>query len=257
MLIDIKTAFILVGLLYIVLPTVIFYLLKDYTHAPVRLWCFGGLLVGNSMILLAIRAQYESYLPCFVAFTASNALMVLGYLFRIQSLRIELKKPLSPSHIVWILLSFILIFEILRVVLGVALIRMCFAYFSISLLAFWVAISSLEYEKKFGIKQIRLIYSPYFLLSCLLVFRILSLLLGYESANPLGNSLSINLIALVSLITVILSNVVYLGMMLAKPESVGAESNRKNKKLMNELKNQTKIVRDLIRVQAFSVVGTY
>lgn len=140
MLIDIKTAFILVGLLYIVLPTVIFYLLKDYTHAPVRLWCFGGLLVGSSMILLAIRAQYESYLPCFVAFTASNALMVLGYLFRIQSLRIELKKPLSPSHIVWILLSFILIFEILRVVLGVALIRMCFAYFSISLLAFWVAI---------------------------------------------------------------------------------------------------------------------
>lgn len=96
-----------------------------------------------------------------------------------------------------------------------------------------------------------------YLLSCLLVFRILSLLLGYESANPLGNSLSINLIALVSLITVILSNVVYLGMMLAKPESVGAESNRKNKKLMNELKNQTKIVRDLIRVQAFSVVGTY
>jgi C4-dicarboxylate-specific signal transduction histidine kinase len=59
------------------------------------------------------------------------------------------------------------------------------------------------------------------------------------------------------MVTVIFSNVVYLGMMLARAEIDSIQFNRKNKKLMNALKKQTKIVRDLMRVQAFSVVGTY
>lgn len=48
-----------------------------------------------------------------------------------------------------------------------------------------------------------------------------------------------------------------MGVMLVKAEREGEASAQKSTKLLNALHKQTKVIKDLMRVQAFSVVGTY
>ena len=70
MLIDVRTTYLLVGLLYIVLPLTVFVLLKEYRRSSVTLWCAGGLIAGSGMVFFGLRPFLEGNYPGFITYTA-------------------------------------------------------------------------------------------------------------------------------------------------------------------------------------------
>lgn len=257
MLIDVRTTYLLVGLLYIVLPLTVFVLLKEYRRSSVTLWCAGGLIAGSGMVFFGLRPFLEGNYPGFITYTLGNLLMVIGYTLRAQSMRMDIEKPFSHKALFGSILLFLILYELARSDWGSVSARIECAYLWLAGILVILVRSAYEYEKKLAIKQIRFIWITYLLLALSLFARVMLILFGVEEAVPLKNSISNALIVLLGITTVIYSNVAYVGMMLAKVEKESVASAQKNTKLLNALNRQSKIIKDLMREQSLSVVGTY
>lgn len=258
MLLDIKTVFLVLGLLYIIMPITVFLLLKENRRDAVRLWCLGSLVVGLGMFSLGMRPILEERnLSGFFVYTLGNAFTVAGYTMRVQSLRIDLEKPISNYLWIGSIFVFIALFEVARSDLGSTVYRVASAYLWIGAITFLLANAAYQYERKFQVIQIRFIWGSYFLLSATLIVRGIFLLTGLEDPTPFKISIPNTLVMLLGLLTVIYSNLAYVGVMLARAEKESTAAAQKNTKLLSALNKQAKTIKDLMRVQAFSVVGTY
>lgn len=257
MLMDTKTGFVVLGFLYIILPLTVYLLLKDYKKASVKLWAFGGVLVGFGLGLVGIRPLYQALMPAWFTYTFVNGLTLFGYTMRIQSLRYDMGKPVS--YLVWFLFvfAFVLEMELSQSSLGSIELRMESVLFWVATVVLILATTAYQYEKKFSISHVRWIYVTYYLLFLALLTRGVSLTLGLEAVDPMKNNLTNNLLVFFALISVIYSNVAYVAIMMARAEKESAQSTQKNTKLLTALNKQAKVIKDLMRVQAFSVVGTY
>ncbi len=234
MLIDVRTAFLLIGALYIILPMTVLLLLRNYPQASVRYWCIGGLTVGISVVLLGLRSQLEHIAPDFFTFTFSNALLMLGYKIRLKSLRMDIGLPFPNLLIAGLMLLFVVLFEMARHSGSIAY-RMELAYLWAGLTVFFLARSAYQFERKFHIKQIRFIWVSYLIFSLALISRSISLLMGWEQAVLFQNSLPNSIIACMGIVTVIYSNLAYLGVMLAKSDREGKALAQQNTKLENQV----------------------
>lgn len=257
MLFDIRTTFLLVGLLYILLPITVYLLLKENRQSAVKLWCAGGLVVGFGMIFLGLRPLLEAYTSDFFVYTAGNALMVAGYTMRVQSLRIDVQKPM-PNHL-WIgsIFAFTALFEVARSDIGSTVFRITTAYVWLGVIMLLLVKAARQYEQKFLVSPMRFIWVSYFLLAVTIFVRTILLWIGLEDPVPFKSSISNTIVMVLGLLTVIYSNLAYVGVMLVRAEKESATSAQKSTKLLNALHKQTKVIKDLMRVQAFSVVGTY
>lgn len=105
---DIRTAFLMNGLLYLLLPVITWFLLSR-RHAlwPVALWCGGGLLLGISLILIGLRG----HIPDAISIDLANFILLLSHFSRIQSLRMDL---LIPWRWRWVALATLLLFGVLE-----------------------------------------------------------------------------------------------------------------------------------------------
>ena len=54
---DIRTALLMVGLLYLILPTITWVVLAGQRSRQVALWCGGGLLAGGGMVLSGLQGS--------------------------------------------------------------------------------------------------------------------------------------------------------------------------------------------------------
>ena len=257
MLLDVRTAYLLLGMLYIILPLTVFLLLKNHRQLSVQLCCAGGFAVGLGAIFLALRPVLEGVAHGFVTYTLGNALMVIGYTTRLQSLRIDIRKPLSNVWLIVSVLLFVLAYEFSRSEFGSVALRVELAYFWIGLVILFLAKTAYQYEKFFDVKQIRFIWISYLLLALALIARVPMMLLGWEQPIPFQGSFSNSLIVILAILTVIYSNLAYVGMILAKTEKERAAADKKNRSLIEKLNKQTHTIKDLMRVQAFSVLGSY
>lgn len=257
MLIDVRTAYFILGLLYIILPLTVLLLLKDHKTIPVKFWCFGGLMAGLGMLTLGLRPFLEGKVHGLITYTLPNAMMVIGYSMRAHSLQLDIQKPIQKEWFIASIALFLVFFELARSPLGTVQARMIVSYFWIGATIFLLAKAAYGYEKKFAITQIRFIWVTYFILAIVLIFKAFLLALNVEKALPFDNTFSNGLIIMFATLSVIYSNLAYVGIMLARAEIEGAHSAKKNTRLLTALNKQTKVIKDLMRVQAFSVVGTY
>lgn len=121
---DVRTAFFLIGILYLVMPMVAWIVMVRERNRPVHLWCLGGLAYGIGTILIALRET----IPEWASYLLANALMMTGGMTRIQSLRTELGKPLRLLSIVLIVLFALGVFEYFRSVLHSQTLRLQWAH---------------------------------------------------------------------------------------------------------------------------------
>jgi signal transduction histidine kinase len=83
---DNRTAYIVVALLYGVLPIFTWVTLMAQRQRAVGLWCGGGLLTGIGFLLVALRGSVADV----YSFDVANLLLYVGTVMRVQSLRMEL-----------------------------------------------------------------------------------------------------------------------------------------------------------------------
>ena len=102
---DSRTAFLITGMLYILMPLVVWVALRREQNSVVKLWCSGGELFGLSLLLISLRGT----VPDWMGFELSSLFMHLGNVQRIQALRTQLGKPLSKPTFVALTLTFWLV----------------------------------------------------------------------------------------------------------------------------------------------------
>lgn len=257
MLIDVKTAYFLLGFFYLVMPASAYFYLSNYRTSPVRLWCFGGFLNGVGLLMISFRPQLTASISEFFTYTFVNVLIVAGYSMRIQSLRMEIKRSLSNYVLIGFILSFGAIYQ-LCVVLGDSIQpRVIFALFSIALVLFNLAIVGKKYVDYFGLKRMGYISFFYGALGLTISVKLILLLLGYESYDILRNSIVNSVMTIIGMLAVIYSNLGYVAVVLAKVEKDYQKTLNENIEMSVALEKRNSTIKDLMRMQAFSTVGTY
>lgn len=111
---DVRTAFLIVGLLYLALSTAAWFVLPQRRSHAATLWCSGGLLMGAGIVLLSMRGLLAPFwtieLSSVATFAAAQMLA--------QSLRIELGRPRGLVLIVAETAAFALLILLASRVLG-------------------------------------------------------------------------------------------------------------------------------------------
>jgi len=86
---DVRTVFLMLGLLYLVLPTIAWVVLAKQQSRSVALWCGGGLMIGGGVILVGLN----QFVPSWASLGLANILILGSHFARIQSLRLDLGIP--------------------------------------------------------------------------------------------------------------------------------------------------------------------
>lgn len=257
MFIDVKTAYFLLGFLYVVMPLSAYFYLKNYRTKTVTLWCLGGFLNGVALVMISFRPYMLTHFSDFFTFTLLNTLIVTGYSLRIQSLRIDMQRDAHN----YVMYGFILIFMIgyhACVVFADSLgPRVIFAITVISILLFSLARTAKLYQAHFNLKRIGFIAAIYGLLGVALAVKVVLLLLGLESYDVLQRSAINTIMTVTGILAVIYSNLGYIALVLAKVEKNYEATLSKNKEMTGVLDQRNAAIKDLMRMQAFSTVGTY
>lgn len=93
---DVRTAFLIIGLLYLLLPSITWVVLDGRRTPQVALWCGGGVLVGSGVTLVALRGD----IPEWAALNLANTLIWVAHLARMQSLRLDLGVPWRIHYVI-------------------------------------------------------------------------------------------------------------------------------------------------------------
>lgn len=207
---ELRTALLIIGLFYLLLPTVTWIVLAGQRTRPVVLWCSSGLLAGVSSIITGLQGN----LPDWIIYIFSILLMLLSDLLRIQSLRLDLAMPWRTRSIVLATLSLFLIFEWLHFSLQDYVLRA--QYFSglSAGLFFYLAALARRIGRREQSRNAYWISRVYGLLAAAYFFRMFYLIGSSGEVNIMTEGFSGQLIALAGLLAVVMGHFGYVGLAL-------------------------------------------
>ncbi len=108
---DGRTAFMVVALLYVVLPAFAWITLAAQRQRAVSLWCGGGLLTGLGFLLVGLRGS----VPDLGSHAGSNLLLLVGTLLRVQALRLDLGIPWRSRWMALAAMVYIFVYQVIHV----------------------------------------------------------------------------------------------------------------------------------------------
>lgn len=110
MLLDIPTAYLIVGVLFLLAPASGWLVLGAGPARTVALWCGGGLIFGAGLVLIGGRAV----LPVWLSYPTASALTFLGLSMKASALSVQLNKHWPLHWLVPLALLHGAVFEMLR-----------------------------------------------------------------------------------------------------------------------------------------------
>ncbi len=113
------TAYLFLGLIFLIMPSLTWVILARQRSRVVVLWCAGSLLYSGGMLLVGLRGS----LPDWVSFAVANLVTFAGLLSSIQALRLDQGAPWRLRWMVVAGLGYLLSFEFIERGLGNAALR--------------------------------------------------------------------------------------------------------------------------------------
>jgi signal transduction histidine kinase len=107
---DPRTAYLIGGILYEILPFVAWIVLAGQRNRQVLLWCLGGALAGVSMLLFSAAGRWPDWRSTLLP----NLFALASHYTRIQSLRLDLGQPWGRRRMLASALLIIAVHELLR-----------------------------------------------------------------------------------------------------------------------------------------------
>ncbi|MEI7495928.1 MAG: ATP-binding protein [Betaproteobacteria bacterium] len=105
-----STAYVILALMFLVMPTATWLTLLSLKSRTVALWCFSGLLFGIGLLLLGLRAN----LPEWATYPLANFFICFSGFMMVRALSLELKKDFAWHWIFFLSLIGLFVFETLR-----------------------------------------------------------------------------------------------------------------------------------------------
>lgn len=253
---DVPTATLVVGFMYLLLPTSVYVFLKEHRNLAVYMWCGGGILNGIGFMTIVLRGGFSEISPS-ITYTLPNALFFLGLLLRFQSLKMDCKQALSNQQISLFTALFIVIYELVWRQLGVDHARNVYLLPVFTMELMLICHIASVFGKIHQSKVVRVLIYNYFSYACILAIKAIAVTIGDEDIYLLSSS-AINItLVLIGFSTVIYTNLGYVGVVLEKVSRERELSSNENKKLVSTLKKKEALISQYARIKAFSNIGGY
>jgi signal transduction histidine kinase len=208
---DARTAFLILGLFYLVMPTVTWIVLLRQRFVQVALWCGGGLLSALGSIMFAM----QGHAPEVITLTLANGFFVVANLSKTHALRIDLGACSRVRELALVGLVVATIFLVLHYGFERYVLRAQFMTGYQSLQYGYIAALAWKIGKSEPSPSAKWIAGAHALLSLALLFRVITLL-GRQAGDPtlMSEGLSTQLITLAGLLCVVIGYFGYVGMAL-------------------------------------------
>ncbi len=218
----IPTAFLIVGLLYFVMPTVTWVVLSSRRSPAVALWCGGDISFGIGVILLGLRG----HVPEWATFPLANLLMFIAVSMRIQSLSLDLAMPWRTMWMALAALLYVLGFEGIRRGLGDALLRLQYTQSIWVVMYGCMAVLAWRINHLERSRSARWIAGVLLLLVVAFVYSLIRLSIGLSPPDPLNSSPSNIFLALAGILAAVIGNIAYVGLAFDRSQRQTAEAER-------------------------------
>lgn len=210
---DIRTAFVIVALLYLALPTFTWVVLAPQPKQTVALWCGGGLLIGAGFLLVGLRGN----IPDLLSHDGANLLLITGTLSLIQALRLDLGVAWRSQRVALAALAYTLVYVAIRHGVKDESLRLQLFYV---LYAAWIglilhlAVLAQRIAAAEDSGSARWIARVYFLATGAFVLRQLSVLSGGSSSPVITSGLDMEIVCAIAVLASVVGQISYVGLML-------------------------------------------
>lgn len=207
---DVRTVFLIFGLLYLLMPIVTWLLLAGQRSPQVMLWCGGGLLIGYAGILTGFRDS----LPEWVYISVAAMLARVSTLLRIQSLRLDMGIPWRWRWIILAEASMLTIFQTLYLGMQNNVLRAQFNSFVLAVLLLYLALLALRIGTNEQSPSAKWIARVYGLVAVAMLYRVLNLIRLGDNPNLLNEGLGGQLLGLSLVLSSVVGHFGYVGLAL-------------------------------------------
>ena len=212
MVLHIPTIYLITGVLYLIMPLTVWFVLYDQPSRVKSLWCLGGELLGMGLIMVGLRA----HLPAWGTYPMANAVMWTAIVIQVMALRQAVGEGYAWKHVALLLVSSLALFEFFRVVLQDAILR-----FGLSMLIFTVVFSYITYLA-WRIAEVDQLRSPKWLsavyaVTAITMFARMALVIaGVTEPDVVANGIDSVLTVLTGLLISVLGNFAFVAMFLER-----------------------------------------
>lgn len=204
-----STAYLILALIFLVMPIATWLTLATLRSSSVRIWCLGNLLFGLGIFSIGLRSELSDW----ISYPLANFSIWFSAFMMMQAIRIELRHPFKWRWAFFFCLISLLIFESLRAVPSLQTYRFAWGL-GMPMVAFtFIALWSyrLYFEEK--IKSAIWIASVFAIAVVGLVFRIGRLFFTHvDLADAMSPNIDGTITVITGILAAIFGNMGYIGM---------------------------------------------
>lgn len=204
---DTRTAFLIAGLLYFLMPLVVWMALRTQKTTSIAQWCIGGELFGLGLLLISLRSQ----VPDWISYDLAALCMHVGNVTRIQAMQNELGKPMSRPVFAGVVSIFWLGYETGRIIEPYGSYHFVWSLLAIAFQSLWIAHLSRQLAAKESIDSARWLSLAYLPMAVILCVRVLQVVSGSASHGPLIDEYTNMGMALLGIVAAVVGNTSFLG----------------------------------------------
>lgn len=204
---DTRTAFLIAGLLYFLMPLVVWIALRAQKTTSIAQWCIGGELFGLGLLLISLRSQ----VPDWVSYDIAAFCMHLGNVTRIQAMQNELGKPMSRPVFAVVVSIFWLGYETGRMIEPYGPYHFVWSLLAIAFQSLWIAHLSRQLAARESIDSARWLSLAYLPMAVILCVRLVQVISGSASHGPLIDGYTSMAMALLGIVAAVMGNTSFLG----------------------------------------------
>lgn len=208
----IPTVYLILGILYLILPLTVWALLFNQPSRALTLWCSGGLLFGVALALVGLRA----HLPAWVSYTVANGLMWSAVLMQAFALRRALDQRLILMRGAVLILVCVFGFEFFRVVLQDAVLRFSWSTLIFTGLFSYISYLSWRIASVNQLKSAKWLSVVYAITAITMLARTTIVLFGFTEPDVVASGVDSVLTVVTGLLISILGNFAFVGMFLER-----------------------------------------
>lgn len=206
-LLDPRTVFLITGLMYIVMPLLVWVALREQKNPSVTHWCLGGEVLGLGLLLIGVR----NHIPDWLSYDVALLALYSGCMLRLQALRMELQRPLGLHWLVPLGLVLFAGYELGLRLAPEGQFYYAWAMLTLAGLFAWTAWLSRRIAQQQQLRNAHWLSGTYLPLAVVIVLRVLMVITGNEAQGPLaGEDLAVA-VGLLGILTAVMGNTSFLG----------------------------------------------
>lgn len=209
---DIPTAYLIAGLLYLVMPAAAWVFLAGQRSSAANWWCLGGGVFGVGILLVGMR----EHVPAWVSYAVANGGLYLGNLMHVHALRTELSRVNRVFAGLALGLGVLALQEYFRLGLADAYLRFMWSLVVMASLFGWTAWLAWAVAVQEKSHSARWLSGVYALASALMGLRLLRVLVGWAHPDAVASDIDSILTTVGGLLAAVIGSVAIMGLYLER-----------------------------------------